>query len=125
MIPPIAHQGKPLRLGLYPARAHKSLDQPQHSSPLHSIESVYDVVIVEYGEQPLHGLHCIARPGLDILPKDAPGVQWRAEASFGRGYSREERYFDCSETRLEAGLPVSTTRVTMNFTGLSLELMAA
>jgi hypothetical protein len=34
-------------------------------------------------------------------------------------------YFDCSETGLEAGLPFSTTRVTMNFTGLSLELMAA
>jgi hypothetical protein len=42
-----------------------------------------------------------------------------------RSHSRHRRpYFDCSETGLEAGLPFSTTRVAMNFTGLSLGLMA-
>jgi hypothetical protein len=37
---PIAHQGKPLDIGRSPQRHHKgSVDQAQHSSPLHPVES--------------------------------------------------------------------------------------
>jgi hypothetical protein len=31
------------------AQAHKSLDQPHHSPLLHSIKSVYDLVLIEHG----------------------------------------------------------------------------
>jgi hypothetical protein len=51
MIPPIMPQGKPLRLGLHQRGAHKSFDQPQHSSPFHSVERVHDVIPVEHGKE--------------------------------------------------------------------------
>jgi hypothetical protein len=56
------------------ARAHKSLDQPHHSTPFHPIESVNDLVLVEQGQQALHGLCCISRSRLDVLPQDTPSV---------------------------------------------------
>ena len=59
-----------------------------------------------------------ATPG---LTSEFPRV---GEGQNERGRQLRRPYFDCSETGLEAGLPFSTTRVTMNFTGLSLELMA-
>jgi hypothetical protein len=74
MIPSIGHQGKSLRLGLYPPGAHKSFDQPQHPSPIHSVEGVDEVVPVEDGQQALDGLSCIARPWLNVFAKDAPRV---------------------------------------------------
>jgi hypothetical protein len=48
------------------------LGQPHHSSPFHSVESMHDVIPVEYGQEVLHGLRRVELA--PILPKDAPGV---------------------------------------------------
>src|SRR5260221_14295637 len=49
-------------------------DQPQHPAPIHSIERMHDIVLVEYRYQTLHGSGRVGLPRLNVFPKDAPGV---------------------------------------------------
>jgi hypothetical protein len=72
---PIAHQGKPLDIGRSPQWHHKgSVDQAQHSSPLHPVESVHDVNVVKHGQQALHRSRRVAGSRLDEFPEDPPGI---------------------------------------------------
>ena len=49
-------------------------DQPQHPAPIHSIERMHDIVLVEYRYQTLHGSRRVRLPRLNVFPKDTPGV---------------------------------------------------
>jgi hypothetical protein len=69
-------------LGLCPPGAQKSLDQPYHSTPFHSIKSVYDVALVEHGNEARDRLRRVALAGLEVFPEDAPGVLNGAQQRF-------------------------------------------
>jgi hypothetical protein len=51
-----------------------SLNQSYHPAPLYSIKGMHDVVPVEYGQEMFHRSGSVARPGLNIFPKDASSV---------------------------------------------------
>jgi hypothetical protein len=40
-----------------------SVDQTQHSSPLHPVKGAHDVIVVEHGQQALHGSRRVASDG--------------------------------------------------------------
>jgi hypothetical protein len=58
------------------------VDQPHHSTPIHSIERVHDVAPIEHGKEALNGLRRVALAGLDVFPEDAPGVLNSAQQRF-------------------------------------------
>jgi hypothetical protein len=51
-----------------------SLNQSYHPAPLYSVKGMHDVVPVEYGQETFYRSGSVARPGLNVFPKDAPGV---------------------------------------------------
>jgi hypothetical protein len=51
-----------------------SLNQSYHPAPLYSVKGVHDVVPVEYGQEMFHRSGSVARPGLNIFPKDASSI---------------------------------------------------
>jgi hypothetical protein len=51
-----------------------SLNQSYHPAPLYSVKGVHDLVPVEYGKETFHRSGRVARPGLNIFPKDASRV---------------------------------------------------
>jgi hypothetical protein len=51
-----------------------SLNQSYHPTPIHPVKGMHDVVPVEYGQETFYRSGSVARPGLNVFPKDAPGV---------------------------------------------------
>ena len=51
-----------------------SVDQPYHPAPIHSVKGTHDVVPVKYGQETFYRSGSVARPGLNVFPKDAPSV---------------------------------------------------
>ena len=65
-----------------------SLNQSYHPAPLYSVKGMHDVLPVEYGQETFYRSGSVARPGLNVFPKDAPGVLDGAqEQSLGLDYS--------------------------------------
>ncbi len=44
------------------------------SAPLHSINSVDNLISIENGYQPVHRMRGVARARCNVLPEDAPGI---------------------------------------------------
>jgi hypothetical protein len=51
-----------------------SLNQSYHPAPLYSVKGMHNVLPVECGQETFYRSGSVARPGLNVFPKDALGV---------------------------------------------------